>query len=283
MMMLLGILILLGAVLDIVTHAFTGLHTVLIGCGLLLVILNIFGNKLSFSKTVGKNVISLAILVIAALFLFGLFSADNFSASNNVQTIIKKTEKIFNKDGAVKAFEYIEEANVKMQWNRDLAYEMGKLYEESEKNDLAKNKYIEILSRDAFDINARYQFAKLLMLDKNYTQAINELSYIIRLNAKHADSYMSLGDCYWTMGDNIRGIYYYKLSVDEQEGSIEKRLKLAQAFTSMHSYEEAEAEYNKALERASSFDEEMMVYDAYSDLKKQTEKNSSAEQGGANK
>ena len=273
MMLLLGILILIGVVLDIIVHTWVGLHVILTGCGLLLVILNFIGDRLSFGKlnvgkTVGKNMLSLFTLILTALFLFGFFSSGNLLASKeDSNSIIRKVDKINESDGAEKALAFLEKTMEGRKWDRDIAFKAGELLDKAGHNENAKAKFAEVFSNNPLDLEARYRFADIALKEKNHSASIDQLLYIIKIDPLHADSYMLLGETYFDMGDHIRGIYYHKLAVNEAPGSIEKRVKLAQAYADMHSYEEADIEYKKALEMASGFEDEMLVYNGYDSMK----------------
>ncbi len=266
MMVLFGILILLGAGADIAIHGYTGLHALLIACGLLLVLINVLVGKLfpKMGGMIGKGIMSLAVLALAVLFLAGLFSAETLTDVNDEKTMIARAEKILEKENAEKAAAWLEKESSNLtEFSRNIKYELGSLYAEAGNNQEAKRRYEEILNQNGYDLDARYNYAILWYEEKNYSTAIDTLRYIIKLQPDYADAYMTLGDCYWGLDDNLRGIYYYKLAVDGQPDSIEKRVKLAQAYANIHSWEEADAEYKKALEMASGFDEEMMVYNGY--------------------
>lgn len=269
MMLLLGILILLGVVLDIIINAWTGLHVILVCCGLLLVILNFIGDRLSFGKislgkVLGKGVLSLIVLTLTALFLFGFFSSDSLDASNkDVNSIIRKAENINASQGAQKALAFVEESVEGRTWNRDIALIEGKLLDEAGNSDKAIEKFGEVFYYYPLDLEARLKYAEIALKIKNQSAAIDQLLYIIKIDPTHADACMMLGEAYWETGDNIRGIYYLKLAVNEAPNSIEKRVRLAQAYADMHSYEEADVEYKNALEMAKGFEEEMLVYNGY--------------------
>lgn len=284
MMLLLGILILLGAVLDIVVHAWVGLHVILIGCGLLLVILNFIGNRLSFGKisigkVIGKNILSLLVLTLTVLFLFGFFTSGSlFAAKDDSNYIVIKAEKTYESDGAEKALAYLEKSVEGREWDREIAFKTGELLDAAGHSENAKAKFAEVFYNNPLDLEARYRYADIVLREKNHSAAIEQLLYNVRIDPSHSDSYMLLGEAYWDMGDHIRGIYYHKLAVNEAPGSIEKRVKLAQAYADMHSYEEADIEYKKALEMASGFEEELLVYNGYDNMKAQKNLDSQAGQ-----
>ena len=274
MMLFAGILILLGAAIDIAIGGYTGLHLIFIGCGLLLVLLNVFGHKLPIGIAISKNILSLGVIVLAGLCLFGFFSGNKLLSSDNTSAVIKKAEKISQKSGAAEASAYIKDAAATLDWNRNLAFKTAGLLAMAGKYEDAVRKYEEILSKDPFDIEARYQISLELMKVKKYEQAIERLLNNLKLDPSHADSYMSLGDCYWALGDNIRGLYYYKLSVNLEAASVEKHVKLALAYARMQSYEEADQTFKTALGLAKDFDEEMLIYNGYSQMKTQISQNS---------
>ena len=269
MMLILGILILLGVVIDIIVHAWMGLHIILILCGLMLIILNFVGNRISFGKlsigkAVGKNILSLIVLSLTSLFLFGFFSSGSlFAAKDDINYIVREAGKINEKDGAAKALAYLEKTTEGKAWTRNIAFITGELLEEAGRDADAKNKFADVFYNIPLDLEARYRFAGITLKEKNYTPALEQLLYIVRIDPSHADAYMMLGEAYWDMGDHIRGIYYHKLAVNEAPASIEKRVKLAQAYADMHSYEDADIEYKKALDMASGFEEELLVYNGY--------------------
>jgi len=266
MLLLFGILIMSGAGIDLAVHSYTGLHALLMASGLILVLINILFDKLfpKIGGIIGKVMLSLTVLALTGLFLTGFFSADTLTNVHDEKTMIVKAKKMLERDTAEAAAVWLEkESSTLNQRSRNITYEMGTLYEMAGNNEPAKRKYEEILYQNGFDLDARYHYAILWYKEKNYPNAIDHLRYIINLQPDFADAYMTLGDCYWELNDNLRGIYYYKLAVDGQPESIEKRVKLAQAYANIHSWEEAEAEYDKAFELASDFEEELMVYNGY--------------------
>jgi hypothetical protein len=93
MMLFIGILILVGSAVDIAISAYTGLHLLLLICGILLIGLNVFGHKLPAGIAVGKTALSLAIIVLTGLSLFGFFTGSKLLESHNAQSVIKKAEK----------------------------------------------------------------------------------------------------------------------------------------------------------------------------------------------
>lgn len=275
MMLILGILILLGVVLDIIVGAWMGLHMILIACGLLLIILNLAGDRLSLGKAgigriLGKNILSLLVLAASALFLFGFFSSGGIiTGKDDPKAVLRKADKIFQSEGAEKALAYIEKETEGLEWERARAYKTAELLEAAGRTPEAKSKFGEIFYYMPLDIEARLRYAAIALEEKNYNEAVQQLLYNTKIDPFNSQSYVLLGDIYEEMGDHIRGIYYYKLAVNEAPGSIENRVKLAQAYADMHSYMEADIEYKKALETASGFEEELMVYNGYRRMNEQ--------------
>jgi hypothetical protein len=53
--------------------------------------------------------------------------------------------------------------------------------------------------------------------------------------------------------------------------SLQKHVKLAQAYAGIHAYDEAEQVFQESLDLADSFEEEMFVYNSYSKNKASSE------------
>jgi tetratricopeptide (TPR) repeat protein len=264
MMLLLGILIISGACADLIMNGFSGPHALLIACGALLVIVNIVGKKLRFGRVMGKNIASIIVLAVTAFIMFGFFPTEQLEDTGDMGALIRKSEKILESDGPKQTMKYLEESSAKLSWNRELIYRLGSLREADLDYNGAKDCYQDIINRNAYDVDARYRIAAILAREKNYSQAIGELKQVALLDPKYADAYMSLGDCYMEMGDGIRGVFNYKMAVSGDGKSLEKRVKLANAYARMNSYDKANEEFNKALDMANSYEEKLSVYSGYS-------------------
>lgn len=273
MLLILGVIILLGIVFDNLINGWASLHVILAFCGLLLLILNFIYyrlpiGKFQLGKLLLKNILSILVLSAAIVFLVGLFPSGKL-VSGDSNSIIKKADSINEKDGAQKALEYMQKASEGKEWNRNIALKEGRILYEDGKTSEAYSKFSEIFNKNSYDVEARYYSALAALKDKSFNTAVEQLKYNILIDPHSADSYMLLGETFQEMGDQIRGIFYYKLAVSEAPRSIEKRIKLAQAYASMQSFEEADAEYKAALDMASGFEEKLMVYNGYNKIKAQ--------------
>lgn len=273
-----GILIILGVVLDIVVHGFSGIHVVLIASGLLLIVINSIPGIKFPGRRIGKLILSMTAIVLTCLFLAGLFPSLSSGMSGNVSGAIKKAEQIAESKSTAEAAAYLDEIIMKGTWNRDLAFTAAELYRKHGQYTDSTGRYYPILLQVPFDIEVRHSLAQSMIGQKNFDPAIEQLSYIMQLEPQNADICETLGDCYWSKGDNIRGIYYYKMAANQAADSVEKHVKLAQAYADMHSDAEAMAEYRKAKDLAKSFDEEMLVYNGYSSMKSEASTQSEAQQ-----
>lgn len=254
MLLLIAILVLLGAGVDIAVNGWMGQHIVLILCSLVLAVFNFIGDrisfgKLNFGKSAVKTLLSMAVLVLMGLFLSGAFSFGSFDpAADSVNSMIREVEKIREKEGVEKALAWLEEAERGKEWNRDVTFLRAELLLEIGDISTAKNRISDIFYRNPNDFPARYEYAKTVLKQKLYNEALNQLLYIVKADPAHADAHGMLGRVYGEMGDQTRRIFYLKLAVQEAPDSADKRMELAKAYADMHSYREADVEYKKALE-----------------------------------
>jgi tetratricopeptide (TPR) repeat protein len=262
-----GILILLGIILDFAVHGFSGIHLLFVVCGLFLIVVNSIRTTKLKGGRIGKSILSLAALTLTCLVVAGIFPSFSSGTAGSAANEIKKAEQMAEKKGAAEASAYLDGINQKGPWNRDLAYAAAEVFQTYGQYADATGRYIAILSYVPYDTEVRYALAQSMIGSKNYDGAIEQLATILQLDPEDADTCEALGDTYWAKGDNIRGIYYYKMAVNQAEDNVVKRVKLAQAYANMHSDAEAMIQYTKAKELAKTFDEEMLVYNGYIGIK----------------
>jgi tetratricopeptide (TPR) repeat protein len=258
-----GILILLGVVLDFAVHGFSGIHVLFGVCGLFLIIVNSIGIKKLKGGRIGKVILSLAALALTCLIVAGILPSFSSGTAGSTANEIKKAGQMAKEKGTAEASAYLDGIIRKGLWNRDLAFGAAEVFQIYGQFGDAIGRYITILSYVPYDTEVRYALAQSMIGSKNYNGAIEQLAYILQLDPGNADICETLGDSYWAKGDSIRGIYYYKMAVNQAGDRVAKRVKLARAYANMHSDAEAMEQYEKAKELAKTFDEEMLVYNGY--------------------
>ncbi len=262
MMMIFGLFIVIGSVMDIVMNAFSYNHVLLIIFGLSLMAIRLIGTKIKLLGGIGGNIASLLVLALAIVMITGVSSSAS-SMDKGAMKLIKEADKISEDEGYEDAIKFLEDKNIDLGWNVILAQRIGEIYTENEQYDEAASAYNTVLQNLPDDIEVRLLFARSLYLKKDYSRGIKEATYITKLQPDNGDAYVVIGDCYKGLNNHFREIYYYKIAVEINEKSIEKLVRLAEAYGSIHSYEKSQEYYDLAKEYATTFDEDTMIYESY--------------------
>ena len=262
MLMIFGICLIVGALADIFLTSFAFGHLLFIALGSVLLAVGYLGDKLPYLKGAGKTVLSLVLLFFFTFWAFTGTDVDE-GIDRETEKLIEEAEILYEEEGIEKAEKLIEDKLVDLGWNRHLAIRGAELYEEEGMLHESAVAYGNVLRQVPDDLDLRMTYAKALFKNDDYNGAFNEASYIIRIDPEYADAYMLIGDLYRVWNDHFREQYYYKIAVGLDEESIVYRLRLAEAYSSIHSYEASVMAYEKAKALARSPEESAMVYESY--------------------
>lgn len=262
MMMIFGLLIVMGSVIDILVNAFSYNHVLLIIFGLSLMAIKLIGTKIKLLGGIGGTLASSLIVALAIVLMTGISSSAG-SLDKATMKLVKEADEISEDEGYEDAIKFLEDKNNDLGWNVILARKIGEFYRENEKYEEAASAYYTVLKNYPDDIEVRLQFARSLYSNKDYSGGIREATYITKLQSDYGDAYVVIGDCYEGLNDHFREIYYYKIAVELNEQSIEKLVRLAEAYGRIHSIEESTHYYDLAKGYASTFEEETMIYESY--------------------
>ena len=260
MMLILSVCIILGALLDMILTALTMNHLMVLGFGLLLLVINLTGNKAK--KSVGRSLISLLVILAAVLTITGISSGKE-PVDNETATILREAMKLEEEQGYEAALEFLQNKNIDTEWRKEITIRIGEIYMEQAIYLEGANTYYEVLRQIPDDMTIRHLYAKALYMNNDYHGTLREGMYMAKINPEYSDAYVLMGDAYKGFNDHFREIYYYKIAVDLDEASIVNRLRLAEAYGSSQSHEEANEQYEIAKELATTFEEDNLIYESY--------------------
>lgn len=261
-MMMLGVCLVIGALIDIFVNTFMLSHLLLIVCGGALIAVNILGNGIPYLKGIGKSLISVACIAITLFMLIGFGSNDEL-VDKETQDILDQADQLMEDKGYEAAIKLLEDKNNDLGWNKAFTIKMADIYLTEGMQQEATWAYQTVVWNMPEDLEARKLYGAALIDMKDYHTALTEGQYLVKLDPEFADGYVIMGDAYRGLFDHFREIYYYKIAVGLDEKSVPFRVKLAEAYASSHSYDEAEEQYELVKTYAKNLDDEILIYESY--------------------
>ncbi|SHJ74707.1 hypothetical protein SAMN02745751_03277 [Dethiosulfatibacter aminovorans DSM 17477] len=260
MMLIFGICILFGALLEMILTAFSFSSLMVMAFGLVLAVVSLAGNKLF--KGIGKNALSLIVILVALLVVAGISHMEE-SLDKETRDILSQAEKVKTEEGYEAAIDFLENSNAGDGWRKEAALLIGNLYMEESKFTEGAGAYYQVLKKLPDDMAVRTLYAEALYMKNDYKNTLDQGLHMAELDPEYSKAYVIIGDAYKGYNDHFREIFYYKIAVGLDETSVVNRLRLAEAYGNSQSEEEAIEQYEIAKELADTFDEETLVYESY--------------------
>jgi len=262
MILLFGICLVIGAVVDIILGTFTFNHLLIVLSGLLVIIIDLLGSKVNFLKGIGKSFISTAILLVVIFMIVGI-STSREPIDKETKDILTESDEVLEEKGYKAAIKVLEDYNTDLGWNKLVTLKIAQIYMDQEMYGDGANVYYSLMTQLPDDLEMRSLFAHALYMHKDYNGALREAQYIVKIDPEYSDAYVLMGDFYASLNDHFREIYYYKIAVGLDKKSIVNRIKLAEAYGSSNSSKEAIEQYEIAKTLTRSFEEKNLIYESY--------------------
>ncbi|MFZ3102671.1 MAG: tetratricopeptide repeat protein [Desulfitobacteriaceae bacterium] len=275
MLPFLGLVILIGSLIDYLIEGFNPLQIMVSLLGVCLALWGLFipflkskiaNSKLSFASGFFSR--AMLIIVIAGL----CFSATTLFASPEIYAAeqIKEAQTLAAQKNFSKAYDLLKALSEKYpETSFDAKREMAFQDMAQKRNEEAARLLDEILTAKPYDLEARYGKVLLYTQNKDWKNAQIEARKILLYNPHYPEAYVALGDSYSEAGDLIRTIHYYNLAIRENPDLTDAHFKLGTAYRKSHSNREALDEYQKALSLASTDDEKSRISQGLRDLTKE--------------
>jgi tetratricopeptide (TPR) repeat protein len=289
-MMFLGILLIIGAFIDIYIESYTAMHLFFILLGIVFIIYSL--GMLNF-KSLFKGKLAIFSNILSKLIIVGLFVALYIFTTNifikpdkKIEIQIAKAHQYEDSKEYVNAYNILKGLLDKKVDETRVNNELAKLYLIQNRNDEAAKILRDILKLEPSDNEARLSLISYYKSLKDYNNAIIEAQKIFTFDPHYYKGYEVLGDLYWETEDMTRGIVYYKLAIRENSSNVLLHIKLGDAYEKTHSYGDALTEFNTAKEISK---DEAQVRDIEGKLKMlrksidETAQKSTATDGNANK
>jgi hypothetical protein len=252
--------IVLGALLEMILTSFSVSSFIVMSFGLILAIVNLAGNKLF--KGIGKNILSLLIVLLALLIVTAISSMKE-PLDKEIRDKLNEAESIEEEQDYQAALEFLQNNNSGDGWRKETALRIGEIYMEQALYTEGADTYYQILRKMPDDMAVRTLYSEALYMKKNYKNTLKQGMHMAKLDPGYSKAYIIIGDAYKGYNDHFREIFYYKIAVDLDRESIANRIRLAEAYASSQSQKEAVEQYEIAKELADTFEENNLVYESY--------------------
>jgi tetratricopeptide (TPR) repeat protein len=198
------------------------------------------GLKIDIEKFSGKNK---SIFVIGSIVLFGLYGFQTYdrvgvwennmvlaksgveSAPNSARTHFtlavhtqREAKKTRNPQKQRQLFESSERSfkrslEIYPQYS-NCRYNLGVLYFETGRNELAFNEYLKVVEFHPFHANSLNNLGMILFNKKDYTEAVGYFERVLAIDPFHSDALGNLGAIAHNKGELEKAVGYYERSLD---------------------------------------------------------------------
>lgn len=279
MLLIIGITMVVGIIPDIMLNGYSGIHSILLIVGFLLIATGSGLHKRYVSKlkliqpkliqqTLARVLFPAAFIIVLML-LFVLGSTLFPPKEIHVNKIVNRSITLHTQGDTVSAYNLLQKLSLEQPMDSSADIQIGMNFYKQKRFDEAIKKFSALVEKLPYGVEAKYNLGRSRMAIKDWQGAMNDLKSLVLFEPHHAPALEALGDVYWGMNDAARSIYYYKLAEREAPKSYSAYIKLGFAFLKTNSLQHALLEFEKARIKATTEDEKQLITNIINEAKKQ--------------